>query len=118
MSGPDVYADFVAVRMKGGEDILANLDPGKADLWHGATGVSGEAGELLDCVKKHVIYGQPLNRENLLEELGDIEFYLQAIRNTIGVSREEILKQNFDKLLARYPVEYTDAAAKARADKA
>jgi NTP pyrophosphatase (non-canonical NTP hydrolase) len=116
MSDP-VYPDFVAVRMKGGEDILANLTPGKADLWHGATGVSGEAGELLDCVKKHVVYGQPLNLENLIEELGDIEFYLQAIRNAVSIPRDYIIKKNVEKLKARYPVEYTDAAAKERKDK-
>lgn len=111
------YSDFVAVRAKGGEDILSNLDPGKADLWHMATGIVGEAGEFIDCVKKHVVYGQPLNRENAIEELGDIEFYLQGVRNILGLSRKEILSANVAKLQKRYPVQYTDAAAKERADK-
>lgn len=114
----ETYSDFVAVRMKGGEAILDSLNPGKCDLLHGAIGAAGEAGELLDCVKKHVIYGQPLNRENLVEELGDIEFYLQAIRNATGIPREFIIQKNLEKLQKRYPVRYSDAEAKERKDKA
>ncbi len=114
---PLTYSDFVAVRLKGGDAILENLDPGKCDLLHNAIGVSGEAGELLDAVKKHIIYGQPLDRANILEELGDLEFYLQGLRNCLLVDREEILRLNVEKLQKRYPVTYTDQAAKTRADK-
>lgn len=39
----DLYTDFVAVRMKGGEDIHASLTPGKCDLLHGAIGVAGDS---------------------------------------------------------------------------
>jgi NTP pyrophosphatase (non-canonical NTP hydrolase) len=113
----DQYPDFVAVRSKGGEAIAESLDPGKCDLMHMAIGIAGESGEFLDCVKKHIIYGQPLNRENALEELGDIEFYLQGARNALGLSREEVLAANIAKLEKRYPVEYSDSSAKARADK-
>lgn len=113
----DQYPDFVAVRTKGGEAIAESLDPGKCDLLHMAIGISGEAGELLDCVKKHVIYGQPLNRENALEELGDAMFYIQGACNALGVSLEDLIRGNITKLEKRYPVEYSDAAAKARADK-
>lgn len=117
MFSEETYSDFVAVRTKGGEEILSNLDHGKCDLVHMAIGISGEAGELLDAVKKHVIYGKPLNRENVIEELGDIEFFLAGIRNTLGVPREFIIESNIAKLRKRYPVSYTDAAAIARADK-
>lgn len=113
----DLYTDFVAGRMKGGEAIHASLTPGKCDLLHGAIGVAGEAGELLDAVKKHVIYGQPLNLKNAIEELGDIEFYLQAIRNTLGIPREHIIKKNVAKLQQRYPVTYSDEKALSRDDK-
>lgn len=113
----DLYTDFVAVRMKGGEDIHASLTPGKCDLLHGAIGVAGEAGEFLDAVKKHVIYGQPLNLENAIEELGDIEFYLQAVRNSLGIPREFIIQKNVEKLQKRYPVQYSDEKAQSRDDK-
>ena len=117
MFDEDTYSDFVAVRAKGGEDIQASLDPGKCDLMHMAIGISGEAGELLDAVKKHVIYGKPLDWENVIEELGDLEFYLAGIRNTLSLPRQFIIETNVAKLQKRYPVQYTDAAAIARADK-
>jgi NTP pyrophosphatase (non-canonical NTP hydrolase) len=88
------------------------------DLLHAAVGTSGEAGELLDAVKKHWVYNKPLDRTNVIEELGDLEFYMAAMRLVLGVSRDQVLQANVDKLCKRYPAGYTDAAAAARADKA
>lgn len=111
------YSAFVAARVKHPFDILDALLPSEVNLWHAATGISGEAGEFLDCVKKHVVYSQPLNRENAIEELGDLEFYMEQARQQLGVSREEVLAANVAKLEKRYPISYTDQAAKDRKDK-
>lgn len=116
------HAVMVSRLKKDGLLIIQQLDPRKADLWHMATGVSGEAGELLDCVKKNVAYDKPLDLENLTEELGDLEFYLQGLRSITGISREDCLKHNLQKLLtgknARYAEGiYSDAQAQTRADK-
>ena len=70
------FKEMVAGLKKDGQQIIDSLTPEKADLLHMAAGISGEAGELLDCIKKHVIYNKPLDRENAIEELGDIEAYL------------------------------------------
>lgn len=49
---------------------------------HACVGIAGEAGELLDAIKKHWIYGKLFDAENVVEECGDILFYLsQACRN-------------------------------------
>ena len=85
---------------------------------HCAIGISGEAGELLDAVKKLWVYGKPLDRTNAIEELGDIEWYMQAMRDLIGVTREDVIAANVEKLTKRYPVKYTDELAVARLDKA
>lgn len=111
------YAAFVGRLTKPGEAIAGALTPEKAHLWHAATGVSTEAGELLDAAKKHVIYGKPLDRPNVIEELGDIEFYMESLRQGLGISREEVLAHNVAKLSVRYGGGYSDAAARARADK-
>lgn len=85
---------------------------------HAILGISGECGELLDAIKKHVIYGKPIDRENLIEELGDIEFYLQHFRAITGISRDQAIEANMEKLAKRYPgYNYTDTAAQIRADK-
>lgn len=112
------YADVVAVLAKPGEAIQAGLNPGKAHLLHMAVGISGEAGELLDSVKKHTIYGKSLDFANIVEELGDLEFYMEGLRQHLGITREATIQANVAKLGSRYAAgEYSDAAAIARADK-
>jgi hypothetical protein len=74
------YGEMVRRLAKDGEEIVANLTPEKARMWHHATGISGEAGELLDAIKKVMIYNKPLDRENVIEELGDLEWYMEGLR--------------------------------------
>ena len=106
------HAELVQKLSKRGEDIIAQLTPEKAHLWHMATGISGESGELEDAIKKHVIYNKPLDRENVIEELGDLEFYMEGMRQGLGITREEVLLSNIAKLAKRYPkMEYSNAAA-------
>lgn len=113
------YQQLVRDLAKPGELIADLLTPSEADLWHAATGISSEAsGELLDAVKKHVIYKKPLDRKNIIEELGDLEFYMEQLRQNLNITREETLNANIAKLSIRYGNSYSDAAAQARADKA
>lgn len=104
------YQDFV--------DALFKHDTTDMEHMHAALGVAGEAGELADAIKKHVVYGKPLERENVVEELGDLRFYMQQIMNMHGISEEEVLQGNANKLSKRYPAgQYSDTAAVARLDK-
>lgn len=112
------HAEMVRVLAKSGEQIAKELTPADAHLLHMAVGVSGEAGELLDAVKKGAIYRKPYDRVNLIEELGDLEFYLEGLRQGLGVTREETLAANIAKLGKRYAgFTYSDRAAQQRADK-
>lgn len=104
---------------KDGALILKELSPTDADLWHMATGVSGEAGELLDAIKKAVIYRKPIDIVNIVEELGDLEFFMQGVRSILGITREQTLVHCREKLAERYAqLTYSNDAAIARADKA
>lgn len=109
------YPKFVADRTK-------KMPTTVQDLVHMTMGISGEAGELLDAVKKHYIYNKPLDIDNVVEELGDILFYIQGMLNFLGLpgceDLEDVILRNVEKLERRYPVGYSDAAAIARADKA
>lgn len=112
------YPEFVSGLAKPGRAIRDALTGKQADMWHAATGVAGEAGELLDAIKKHVVYGKPLDLANVVEELGDLEFYMQQLRNNLGLTREECLQANVAKLSVRYAAgAYTDQQAQDRADK-
>lgn len=82
-------------------------------------GISGEAGETLDLIKKHIAYNKPLDYAHIVEELGDIEYYLEGLRQGLNLDRTMILEENVKKLSKRYPgLNYSDSAAVARADKA
>lgn len=87
------------------------------DQLHAAVGISGEAGELLDAIKKSWVYGKPLDMENVKEECGDILHYLQMQLFEAGLTIEDAILHNMTKLRKRYPAGYSDAAAIARADK-
>lgn len=97
---------------------LFKADTEKVMALHAALGVCGEAGELGDAIKKQYIYGKHPDVENIIEELGDLEFYCQQVRIHYGISRVTVLQANADKLSKRYVgLKYTDAAAITRADK-
>lgn len=113
------HANLVANLSKPGFEIRTQMTDAQAHLLHMAIGVSGEAGELLDAIKKHVIYQDDLDMDNVIEELGDLEFYLAGIRETFGIDRDHCLAMNVNKLSRRYPDgEYSNADAIQRADKA
>ena len=117
----DLLTDFNKMTLalaKVGEDILKNLTPEQANMWHMVTGIGGEAGEIVDCIKKHVIYQKPLDIENIKEELGDLLFYMSNLMQSVGLSFEEVLQHNIDKLSVRYSSgSYSNAQAQERADK-
>lgn len=93
------------------------IDPTTYDLLHAALGMSGEAGEFLDAIKKVFIYNKPLDVEHAKEEIGDILWYIALACRTLGVTFEELMQGNIEKLAKRYPEKYTNEAAIARADK-
>lgn len=68
-----------------------------------AMGLSGEANEFLEIVKKYLEQGVPLNREHLASELGDLLWYLVVCLRLIGYSIFDIMKINVAKRLKRYP---------------
>jgi len=85
---------------------------------HAAMLVAGEAGELVDAIKKEIIYNKPLDKENLIEELGDLRFGIQAVMNLYDISEAQILQANAEKLSKKYKgLAYSDQAAQERADK-
>jgi len=112
------FNKMVSNLVKSGEDILQELTPEQAHLLHMAVGASGESGELLDAIKKYTIYQKELDLINVIEEIGDIYFYLQGIEAALGLTREEILRGNIVKLSKRYSGgSYSNEQAKVRADK-
>jgi NTP pyrophosphatase (non-canonical NTP hydrolase) len=71
-----------------------------------AVGMSAEAGEFTEIIKKIIFQGKPVNQENLFHlkrELGDIMWYVSQACIGLDISLEEVIQMNFEKLSARYP---------------
>lgn len=94
-------------------DVIASrlADKSIVRILHSAMGLSTEAGELLDAVKKHVYYGKELDKVNLFEEVGDLFWYLAILADELGFSFEDAMKKNNEKLAARYGQKFSSDKA-------
>ena len=72
-------------------------------LINGVMGLCGESGEAIDIVKKWLAQGHELDKEKLVKELGDICWYLAETATALGLSLEDIMAANLEKLRKRYP---------------
>ena len=97
---------------------LANpgLPDGPTKLAVMALGLTGEAGEVADLIKKHVGHGHPLTKTELERELGDVLWYLAAIATMNGIGLSDVAAVNIYKLRRRYPSGFSSAASLARVD--
>jgi NTP pyrophosphatase (non-canonical NTP hydrolase) len=111
------HREFVRKLCKAGSVIAEELTPEDCHRLHMAIGISGEAGELLDAVKKATIYRKQLDIANIVEECGDLLFYIAGMLDSIGVDIESAIAANTSKLSIRYGKAYSDESAIARLDK-
>ncbi len=81
-----------------------------ADLLHAALGVYTEAVEVFEAILAG-LDGRPLDRTNLLEEIGDLEWYLAMAYRTLEAKPEQVKQINIDKLRRRFPDRFTQSAA-------
>jgi NTP pyrophosphatase (non-canonical NTP hydrolase) len=98
-------SDFAALLARMTE-LEATADADVPRLVTAAFGMSAEAGEFTEVVKKILLQGKPYNEENvfhLKRELGDICWYLAQACMSLDTNFEEILQMNYEKLSARYP---------------
>ena len=100
----DESKDFLAL-----SDRLVQLDEKGANierLLTAGVGLNAEAGEFLEIVKKMIFQGKPWsedNRQHLIIELGDIIWYATNACMALGISFEDVVARNVQKLEKRYP---------------
>ena len=81
----------------------SNCTQYRTKLINGAMGLCGEAGEVIDLIKKWVYQGHDLDRQRIAVELGDTIWYAAEIAKGLGIPLETICKMNIEKLEKRYP---------------
>lgn len=94
------------------EDLIARLTElqeggmNVPKLMTSAYGISAEAGEFTEILKKIAYQGKSYNEENIRHlkiELSDVLFYIQMACSALGTTIDDVIQMNYEKLSARYP---------------
>lgn len=84
---------------------------GVGEMLNGALGITGEAGEVADLIKKHIFHGHDLDTDALVKEIGDVCWYVALLCTAIGVDLESVMEKNIEKLKTRYPEGFSSEAS-------
>ena len=101
-SAPSLDYPTLSARLSELEAEGANV----TQLLTAALGLTAEAGEFTEVVKKIFLQGKPYTEENVFHmkrEMGDICWYLAQACMALDVNFREIMEMNYEKLSARYP---------------
>ncbi|WP_180228924.1 nucleoside triphosphate pyrophosphohydrolase family protein [Bacillus cereus] len=94
-----------------------------------ALGLTGEAGEVADLIKKAIYHGRGFTPENAIpdngeidpddvkDELSDVLFYVSAMAQEFGFTLEDVAKHNREKLEKRFPEGFSTEASAQKKDK-
>lgn len=85
----------------GALEAINGWSPADIDVLHGAIGVITEAGEVAEYLLRWA-EGNPFDRVNVLEESGDLSWYIVRSLRGIGITREQCDRANIDKLRGRH----------------
>jgi len=111
MNADDYQKDALRTASSTGEPIEIGADVDGRALLHGAIGMATEVGELQDAIKRALFYGRELDTANVLEECGDVLWYLAVALDAVGYTLGEAMGANLRKLRARYPERFTTERA-------
>lgn len=76
-----------------------------SDSWYygetSITGLAAEAGELLALVQKSRRKQEHIDREKVVDELGDVLWYMCYVMDAFDISMDELTDYNYNKLTER-----------------
>ena len=101
-SDESLYLDYLMRRIAELEVQESNVP----QLLTAALGLTAEAGEFTEVVKKILLQGKPYNEDNIFHmkrELSDICWYIAQACKALDTSFDENIEMNVEKLKARYP---------------
>lgn len=96
-----VDLDSFEQRKCNSEDVL------KAHLLNASVGISVESTEVLQHIQRYVFCGKSLDKDHVLDECGDVLWYINYILSKLGLSLEECMKQSLIKVSKKYPERFS-----------
>lgn len=106
-------AQTVLQRLDVPEDTPVPITAPNLRLLHGAVGIFGESGEMIEALIKQIQTGE-LDTVNFGEETGDVDWYKAIIHDETGVDETVTREAVVAKLKARYGDKFTSDAATSR----
>lgn len=76
-----------------------------------AIALTGETGELANKIKKMLWHGHPVDTYQIMDELGDVLWYVARAADLLGLSLNDIATMNLNKLALRYPKGFSSQAS-------
>jgi NTP pyrophosphatase (non-canonical NTP hydrolase) len=98
-SAPATFDDYQQAALR---TLNPSLDA-RDRLLDASAGLSEEAAEVLGLVRKQIFQGRQVDRDRLVEELGDVLWCLSVTAHTLGISMSEVAHRNQEKLAKRHP---------------
>lgn len=86
-------------------------DETTARLVHYSLGIGTESGELQDAIKKYIAYGRVMDGVNIVEECGDLLWYIDRTLKRVGFTIEQAMAMNINKLEKRFPEKFSEENA-------
>lgn len=107
---------FYGKPLQGVSDLPASshhheLDP---DIVHGVLGIITEAAELAEWLAKRVETPKLAGAVNLVEEIGDVDWYMTRLKTRLGITDGQVRHINAKKLFTRYPGKFDADSALVR----
>lgn len=72
--------------------------------WWAASQMNCEAAEVEEIFEKAVRKGKTIDANDVMDELGDVIWGLTCVCNEVGLSLDEVIEHNIDKLRKRHNV--------------
>lgn len=95
------YQDFVASCTQPDAQYLEQVSGDTLKGWWAATQMTCEASEVLEIFEKAIRKGKDVDHEKVLDECGDTLWGLTCVLNTLGLSLDDCITHNINKLVAR-----------------
>ncbi len=87
-------------------DVIDGFGVSPERILTAAIGISAEGGEFAEIVKKSIFQAKPMDDDaqyHMKRELGDILWYVTQACIALGISLEDVIDTNIQKLETRYP---------------
>lgn len=100
---------FRAYQRKAAETAGAGANSRERRIMIAALGLNGEAGEVADMIEKKFGHGHTVSDDELIDEIGDVLWYLAELATALDLDLVTIAHRNYDELKARYPDGFSQA---------